>query len=250
MRTRTRIAATITGGAVAVAVLVAAPALAATGPSGSATGAPGNNTRQPNAQRLACDGAGPGIGHGQFAGRGDAQRYGRGNSEGPGMQGRGGGMGAGMGAGTGADLTNVASGTITAAQKAGLASMAEDEKLAHDLYTAFGDKYGTPFTRITQAETRHLCAVRLVLKRYAIADPSAGETAGSFATASTQQLYDKLLAQGTVGVNAANAAARTVESTDITDLKAAAAGVTAPDISQVYTNLLAASQRHLGAFGG
>ena len=35
-----------------------------------------------------------------------------------------------------------------------------------------------------------------------------------------------------------------------TDLKAAATGVTAPDVTQVYKNLLAASQRHLAAFGG
>ena len=242
MRTRTRIAATITGGAAVVAVLVAAPALAATGPTGSAPGAPGNNTTQQNAQPGTCDGTGPGMGNGQGAGRGN----GRGNGQGAGMQGRGAGIGAGMGA----DLTNVASGTLTAAQKTKLASMAEEEKLAHDLYAAFGAKYGTPFSRITNAETRHLTEIRIVLKRYAIADPTAGKAAGTFATASTQQLYTKLLTRGTAGVDAANTAARTVESTDITDLKAAAAGVTAPDVTQVYKNLLAASQRHLGAFGG
>ncbi|HEY5181818.1 MAG TPA: DUF2202 domain-containing protein, partial [Dermatophilaceae bacterium] len=69
-------------------------------------------------------------------------------------------------------------------------------------------------------------------------------------TASTQQLYNKLLAQGTASVDGARTAARMVESTDITDLKAAATGVTAPDVTQVYKNLLAASERHLVAFGG
>lgn len=34
--------------------------------------------------------------------------------------------------------------------------MVEEENLAHDLYVAFGDKYGTTFSRITNAETRHL----------------------------------------------------------------------------------------------
>ena len=238
MRTRTRIAATITGGAAVVAVLVAAPALAATGPTGNATSAPGNGTTQQNAQPGTCDGTGPGMANGTGAGRGS----GRGNGQGAGMQGRGAGMGA--------DLTNVASGTLTAAQKTKLTSMAEEEKLAHDLYVAFGDKYGTPFARIANAETRHLTEIRIVLTRYAIADPTAGKAAGSFATASTQQLYNKLLAQGTAGVDAAKTAARTVESTDISDLKAAAAGVTAPDAAQVYKNLLAASQRHLVAFGG
>ena len=178
-----------------------------------------------------CDGTGAGRGNGQ--GR---------NGQGTGMQGRGAGMGAG--------LTGVASGTVTAAQKTKLAAMAEEEKLAHDLYVAFGDKYGIPFSRISNAETRHLTEVRIVLKRYAIADPTAEKAAGSFATASTQQLYNKLLAQGTASVDGARTAARIVESTDITDLKAAATGVTAPDVTQVYKNLLAASERHLVAFGG
>lgn len=129
--------------------------------------------------------------------------------------------------------------------------MAEEEKLAHDLYVAFADKYGTTvFTRIPNAETRHLEEVRILLKRYAIADPTAGQAVGVFSTASAQQQYNKLLAQGTASAEAAYAAARTVETTDITDLKSASAGVTAPDVLQVYKNLLAGSQRHLVAFGG
>ena len=238
MRTRTRIAATFTGGAAVVAVLVAAPALATTGPTGRPA------ITQQNAQQLGtCDGTG--------AGRGNSQDR---SGQGPGMQGRGAGMGAGMqgrGGGRGTDLTNVPSGTLTDAQKTKLAAMAEEEKLAHDLYDAFADKYGTPqFNRISNAETRHLDEIRIVLKRYAITDPTAGKAAGTFATASTQQLYTTLLPQGAASVDAANAAARTVETTGITDLKAAAAGVTAPDVAQVYKNLLAGSQRHLVAFGG
>jgi len=240
MNTRTRIAATITGGAAVVAVLAATPSLAATGPTGAAQPPQATSANQQNPQQMGnCDGTGAGPGYGRGNGQGR-------NGQGAGMQGRGAGMGAGMGA----DLTGVASGTLTATQKTRLAAMAEEEKLAHDLYVAFGDKYGTPFSRITNAETRHLAEVRIVLRRYAITDPTAGKAAGTFATATTQQLYNKLLAQGTASVDGANTAARSVESTDITDLKAAGAGVTAPDVTQVYKNLLAASQRHLVAFGG
>jgi len=165
------------------------------------------------------------------------------------MQGRGAGRSAGMG--LGADLSNVASGTLTTAQKSALASMAEEEKLAHDLYVAFADAYQTPvLDRIADAETRHLAAVRIVLDRYDIADPTAGQAVGTFATASTQKFYDDLLAKGKASLDDAYAAARTVESTDITDLKASTTGVTAPDVLRVYANLLAGSQRHLVAFGG
>jgi len=251
MNTRTRIAATITGGAAVVAVLAATPSIAATGPTGATQPTPATRANQQNAQQMGvCDGTGTGRGNGQGRngqGRNGQGRNGQGrNGQGAGMQGRGAGMGARMGA----ELTGVASGTLTATQKTKLAAMAEEEKLAHDLYVVFGDKYGTPFSRITNAETRHLAEVRIVLKRYAITDPTAGRAAGTFTTASTQQLYNKLLAQGTASVAGASTAARTVESTDITDLKAAATGVTAPDVTQVYKNLLAASQRHLVAFGG
>jgi hypothetical protein len=240
MNTRTRIAATITGGAAVVAVLAATPSIAATGPTGATQPTQATSANQQNAQLMGnCDGTGAGPAYGRGNGQGR-------NGQGAGMQGRGAGMGAGMCA----DLTGVASGTLTATQKTKLAAMAEEEKLAQDLYVVFGDKYGTPFSRITNAETRHLAEVRIVLKRYAITDPTAGKAAGTFTTASTQQLYNKLLTQGTASVDGANTAARTVESTDITDLKAAATGVTAPDVTQVYKNLLAASESHLVAFGG
>lgn len=241
MSTRTRVAAAVTGGVAVVAVLVAAPSMAANGQSGVVQPGPGNGPNQSAQQTGICDGTGAGRGYGM--GR-NGQGFGR---QGAGVQGRGPGMGAGMGS----DLTNVASGTLTAAQKTQLAAMAEEEKLAHDLYVAFADKYGTTvFTRIPNAETRHLAEVRILLERYAVADPTAGQSTGTFSTANAQQQYNKLLAQGTAGVDAAYAASRTVETTDITDLKSASAGVTAPDVLQVYKNLLAGSQRHLVAFGG
>ena len=45
--------------------------------------------------------------------------------------------------------------------------MAEEEKLAHDLYTAFAARYDVRvFQRIAAAETRHLTVVRTLLDRY------------------------------------------------------------------------------------
>ena len=234
MNTRTRVAAAVTGSvAIVAAVLVAAPSVAATGPSGVVQPRPGNVQNQQNAhQPVDCDGTAAGRGKGQGM-----------NDQGAGRQVRGAGMGA--------DLTNLASGTLTTAQKTSLAAMAEEEKLAHDLYVTFAAKYGTTsFSRISNAETRHLTEVRTLLKRYAITDPTAGKAVGTFATESTQQLYNKLVAQGTASVDGAYAAARTVEQTDIADLNKAKTGVSAPDVLAVYTHLLAGSQRHLVAFGG
>ncbi|GAA4711657.1 DUF2202 domain-containing protein [Phytohabitans rumicis] len=98
-----------------------------------------------------------------------------GGANGMGMRG---GDSAGMGWGGGTCLwaTDVPSGTLTGAQRTTLAAMAEEEKLAHDLYQAFGGRYDADvFDRIAAAETRHLAAVRTLLDRYGIADPTAGK---------------------------------------------------------------------------
>ena len=231
MRTRTRVALAIGTGVVATALL-ASPVLAA-GQGGGIGVGPGVGPRQQNAQQAGtCDGTGAGMG-----------TPGSQNGQGAGM-----GRGAGMGAGVNADLTNVASGTLTDSQKSTVATLAEEETLAHDLYVAFAGKYSTPvFTRIANAETQHLTELRILLDRYAITDPTAGHVVGTFTNADTQKLYNELLAQGSASLVDAYAAARTVESTDIADLTAAKAEVTAPDALQVYTNLITASQRHLVA---
>ncbi len=249
MRTKTAVAAAVATGAVAAA-LIATPALAsARGFQGGTAGSPPTtSTQQPGV----CDGTG------NPAGMGAGHRYGAANGTGNGA-GNGAGYGQGMGqrmgnaeAGVGANLAAVPSGTLTDAQKATLAAMAEEEKLAHDLYVAFAAKYdAVQFTRIANAENRHLAEVRIVLDRYDVTDPTADKAAGTFASADVQKLYNDLLAKGSATLDAAYAAARSVESADVADLKAAMEKLTtAPDVLAVYQHLLNGSQRHLTAFGG
>ena len=54
--------------------------------------------------------------------------------------------------------------------------MAEEEKLAHDVYVALAARYPDlmQFARIQRSETMHLTAVRTLLTRYGIADPTTG----------------------------------------------------------------------------
>jgi hypothetical protein len=163
-----------------------------------------------------------------------------------------GGPRSGQAGGCGHDLGTVtaAQGTLTAAQRATLAGMAEEEKLAGDLYEAFADRYDAMvFDRIARAEDQHLAAVRFLLDRYGVPDPTAGRAVGSFADPSVQSTYDRLVAQGSAGLRAALDVGAAVERTDIADLRSASTGLTAPDVRQVYDRLLAASERHLAAFG-
>ena len=91
-------------------------------------------------------------------------------------------------------------------------------------------------------------AVRNLMTRYGIADPTANLGVGVFSTDAFQQMYDSLLAQGRVSLAAAYDVGETVELDDVEELAKAAAGVTAPNVVRVYSNLLAGSERHLAEF--
>jgi hypothetical protein len=235
MRTSRTALGILAAGVTAIAI-AATPAIAATASgmgNGNGTGTC-TATGQPAAGQQNMNGTN-GMGN-----RGP----GRGNGQGMGNRGPGLGM-AGQGAIT------APMGTLTVDQKAELAAMAEEEKVAHDLYVALAEDYPElrQFANIAKAELQHLTAVRTLMDRYGIDDPTAGYADGTFKTKAFQAMYDNLL-KGATDSTKALAAGIAVEQADIADLKAATAGVTAPDVLQVYTNLLRGSERHLAAFGG
>jgi hypothetical protein len=230
MRTTTRRAAVlVAAGALGLGGLaVAAPAIAGAGPFGQPT--------------VAASNPGPGW-HG---GSGTGMGMGAGGMGAGGMG--GGGMGTTARGGICGAVT-AAKGTLTEQQKTTLAAMAQEEKLAHDLYTAFAGRYpAAVFDHIAASETQHLSAVRTLLDRYGLSDPTAGKPAGQFSDPAVQARYDKLLAQGQASQAAALQVGQSVEKADIADLQAALGGLTAPDVRQVYTHLLVASEHHLTAF--
>lgn len=142
-------------------------------------------------------------------------------------------------------------GALSTAQRQTLAAMAEEEKLAHDVYAALATRSSdVRFGRIATSEQRHLDAVRVLLDRYGLTDPTAGRAAGSFSSPAVQSLYGSLVAKGRVSDAAALEVGRTIEQTDIADLQRASTGLDAADVSTVYQRLLSASRHHLTAFGG
>jgi hypothetical protein len=227
MKTSTRRRATVVAAGVLGlgAVAVGAPALANAGPFGPPT--------------AAVSGPGPGWrggdGMGAMAGRAAT------------------GAGVGLMARDGSCLDPAVTakmGTLTEEQRTTLVAMANEEKLAHDLYAEFAARYDAViFDRIAAAESNHLTAVRTLLDRYGLTDPTADKPAGQFSDEGVQATYDRLLAQGQANQAAALKVGQTVEQSAIDGLRAALDGLTAPDVKQVYTRLLAASQQHLTAFG-
>ena len=136
-----------------------------------------------------------------------------------------------------------------------LAFMREEEKLAHDVYLLFSEMYageeGGPkiFAHITESEQRHSEAVLELLIEYGLPDPAAGLPPGVFQNAELQALYTTLIDVGDSGYTEALGVGVVIEQKDMTDIVAAIElSVAYADIVQVYSNLLASSERHLAAF--
>jgi len=141
-----------------------------------------------------------------------------------------------------------------------LQDVREQEKLSHDVYLYFSGLYVDQrpgqniFARVTEAEQRHMDAVLQLLQKYGVADPVAVDgvvtAPGEFPDQVVEDLYAAYVEQGEAGLAQALEAAVAIETADIARLESGIAGESASyaDILQVYTSLLASSQRHLAAF--
>lgn len=123
----------------------------------------------------------------------------------------------------------------------------DEERMARELYTAFGAKWGArPFQNIPHAEARHEAVLQALAKRAGLAETEA--TPGRFATAEVQRRYDALLAQGMKSATDALQAGAFVEEQDIADLRALAATTDSTELKQAVVALERASGHHLSAF--
>lgn len=140
--------------------------------------------------------------------------------------------------------------TISAAVAADLAFSRDEERMARDLYAVIAAQYGDaiPFSMITDSEQRHFDAIGTLLVRYGVADPASGKSAGVYANADIQKLYDSLLAQSKSSLTEAYKVGIAVEKRDIADVTDAMKTATQADIDRVYANLLNGSDMHLRAF--
>ena len=205
----------------------------------------------------ACDAAMPrwlaGWDSGWDNGWGNGWDSGWGNGRGDGWRGS---SGPGSGSGTGTVDEHQAlppaqpGATITDAVAAQLLYLAEEEKLAGDVYDLAAARYGVRiFDNIARSEATHLAEVRVLLDRYDLADPTAATTKGTFQDPDLQALYDRLAAQVAQGWEQAVAAGLLIERTDIADLQQLLAEDGLPsDVHAVVAELLAGSQRHLAGF--
>jgi hypothetical protein len=157
-----------------------------------------------------------------------------------GQPGRGGSGAGGGGAGQVA---------LTSSETSDLVFMREEEKLARDVYLNLFECWGVPiFANIAASEQAHMDAIKRLLDKYGLADP-AGEI-GVFSNPELQDLYDLLIYNGSVSLDAGLLVGGLIEEVDIEDLQATIADTTKADLQRVYGNLMDGSENHLRAFAG
>ncbi|WP_457751986.1 DUF2202 domain-containing protein [Thermococcus sp.] len=146
-------------------------------------------------------------------------------------------------------VDSVPTGQLTQEEIDGLLYMVEEEKLAHDVYVTLYEKWNLQiFNNIAQSETTHVEAVRTLLQKYNLTDPTANEPVGVFTNPDLQALYNQLIEQGSKSVIDALKVGALIEETDIIDLQERIDQTDKLDIIAVYENLMKGSRNHLRSF--
>lgn len=149
----------------------------------------------------------------------------------------------------GIELAKIESGDLSNAEKDGLVYMREEEKLAHDVYVYLYDKWGQRiFSNIAASEATHTDAVKKLLEKYGLDDPSSETVPGEFQNDVLQKLYNDLVARGSESLSEALLVGVAIEEIDILDLEKFLIDVDSEDVTLVYENLLRGSRNHLRAF--
>lgn len=141
--------------------------------------------------------------------------------------------------------SGIATTSATAEQ---LIYLIEEEKLAHDVYTAMFDLWGARvFGNILKSEESHQSQVLAVMDTRDIKDPRSSKT-GVFQNDQLQQLYNELIAKGSNSAVDAYEVGVAIEELDIDDLSKMLATAKDSDVISMMENLRRGSENHLRAF--
>ena len=144
-------------------------------------------------------------------------------------------------------LAGQPSNVLTSPEEEGLLFMAEEEKLAGDVYSSLNEIWSLRvFDNIGRAERTHQAAVETLLVRYSLAVPA--NPPGEFSNETLQSLYNDLVSRGGLSVEEALRVGASIEELDILDLEERMAQTDKEDIRLVYSNLKRGSENHLRAF--
>lgn len=126
--------------------------------------------------------------------------------------------------------------------------MREEEKLAHDVYTALYNEWGLQiFTNISDSEQNHTDSLATLISAYGLDDPYQ-EGVGVFTNSEFTDLYNQLVEAGSASVEEALKVGALIEDLDIVDLENAMERTENTSITTVYENLQRGSRNHIRSF--
>lgn len=129
-----------------------------------------------------------------------------------------------------------------------LVFLVEEEKLAHDVYTALYEAWGSnAFGNILESESTHQDKVMELLDLFGVADPRSSEV-GVFQDQDLQALYNQLIAKGLQSAQDAFEVGVIIEEKDIKDISFQLENESNPVVVTVLESLRAGSENHLRAF--
>jgi len=126
--------------------------------------------------------------------------------------------------------------------------MREEEKLARDVYITLYNQYQINiFNNISNSEQRHMDRILCLLLHYNIEDP-AQDAVGVFTNTDLQDLYNALIAQGSISLIDAYTVGATIEDVDIFDLEENMNETSNEAILTIFSHLKCGSENHMRAF--
>lgn len=149
-----------------------------------------------------------------------------------------------------ATQTTTTTATLTDFEKQSITFSIEEEKMARDAYTALLGKWSNMsfLSNISGSEQKHMDAIKGLLNKFNMVDPTINNADGVFTNADLQKLYNDLVAKGSMSELDAIIVGLTIEDMDIYDLQQATLKVQNTDILTVYGNLTKASKNHMREF--
>ncbi len=116
-------------------------------------------------------------------------------------------------------------------------------------YILIVDTYGVKiFNNISNSESQHMSAIKMLLDKYGIADPVDTDEIGVFTNDQLSDLYQALLDIGNTSLLDAYMVGATIEDLDIYDLMSLSDSTDNEDILYVYDNLTRGSRNHIRSF--
>jgi hypothetical protein len=146
-------------------------------------------------------------------------------------------------------LDGFAMGQLSEPEMEAILYLREVEKLARDVLLTFGEQQGAEvFRRVAQSEETHTAAIKALIDRYNLWDPSSVTWDGYYANEELLALYRQLVRQGESSRADALRVGATIQEISILDLREYLAESDDEDAQMVYQNLLRASRNHLRVF--